>query len=126
MGLKGFLLSSNFIDGGVTGISDAAGENSPLPLTILLPVVNPPFIAVAYRHGLAFAVRSVLASAARGAALIRSSRHARSRPDAVFGGIFIGAGIGFAVRRRRPHGTEIAALLISARRPLKVGDAILG
>ena len=52
MGLKGFLLSSNFIDGGVTGISMLLAKTTGLPLSIWLPVVNVPFIAVAYRqHG---------------------------------------------------------------------------
>jgi uncharacterized membrane-anchored protein YitT (DUF2179 family) len=46
----------------------------------------------------------------------------------VFGGLFIGAGIGFAVRGGAVlDGTEIAALLISKRADLlKVGDVILG
>jgi uncharacterized membrane-anchored protein YitT (DUF2179 family) len=45
----------------------------------------------------------------------------------VFGGFFIGAGIGFAVRGGAVlDGTEIAALLISKRSAiLKVGDVIL-
>jgi uncharacterized membrane-anchored protein YitT (DUF2179 family) len=46
----------------------------------------------------------------------------------VFGGFFIGAGIGFAVRGGAVlDGTEIAALLLSKRSNLfKVGDLILG
>ena len=46
---------------------------------------------------------------------------------AVFGGLFIGAGIGLAVRGGAVlDGTEIAALLISKRSHLlKVGDVIL-
>jgi uncharacterized membrane-anchored protein YitT (DUF2179 family) len=46
---------------------------------------------------------------------------------AVFGGFFIGAGIGLAVRGNAVlDGTEIAALLISRRGDLlKVGDVIL-
>ena len=64
MGLKGFLLSSNFIDGGVTGISMLLAKTTGLSLAILLPLVNLPFIAVGYRQmGRAFAVRSVLAIA---------------------------------------------------------------
>ena len=47
---------------------------------------------------------------------------------AVFGGFFLGAGIGLAVRGGAVlDGTEIAALLISKRSSvLKVGDVILG
>jgi len=131
MGLKGFLLSSNFIDGGVTGISMLLAKTTSLSLSILLPVVNVPFIAVGYRHlGLAFAVRSVLGIAGLAVALAVIP-FPDVTPDlvltAVFGGFFIGAGIGLAVRGGAVlDGTEIAALLISKRADLlKVGDVIL-
>jgi uncharacterized membrane-anchored protein YitT (DUF2179 family) len=131
MGLKGFLLSSNFIDGGVTGISMLLAKTTPLSLSILLPVVNLPFIAVGYRQmGLAFAVRSVLGISGLAAALALIP-FPDVTPDlvltAVFGGFFIGAGIGLAVRGNAVlDGTEIAALLISKRADLlKVGDVIL-
>jgi uncharacterized membrane-anchored protein YitT (DUF2179 family) len=131
MGLKGFLLSSNFIDGGVTGVSMLLAKISPVTLSIWLPLVNLPFIAIGYRHiGLAFAVRSVFAIA--GLALALSAiPYPDVTPDlvltSVFGGFFIGAGIGLAVRGGAVlDGTEIAALLISKRTHLlNVGDLIL-
>ena len=49
MGLKGFLLSSNFIDGGVTGVSMLLAKVTGLPLALLLPIVNLPFVAVGDR-----------------------------------------------------------------------------
>ena len=61
MGLKGFLLSSNFIDGGVTGVSMLLAKVTAAPLSVWLPVVNVPFIVLGYRQmGRAFAVRSAL------------------------------------------------------------------
>jgi len=131
MGLKGFLLSSNFIDGGVTGVSMLLAKTTSLPLSLWLPLVNLPFIAIGYRLlGRAFAVRSVLAIGGLAVALATIPY-----PDvtqdlvltAVFGGLFIGAGIGLAVRGGGVlDGTEIAALLISRRGDLlKVGDVIL-
>jgi len=131
MGLKGFLLSSNFIDGGVTGVCMLLAKTTPVSLAIWLPVVNLPFVAIGYRQmGGAFAVRSALAIAGLAAALFFIPY-----PDvttdlvltAVFGGFFIGAGIGLAVRGNAVlDGTEIAALLISRRGDLlKVGDVIL-
>ena len=66
MGLKGFLLSSNFIDGGVTGVSMLLANVTSAPLSVWLPLVNVPFIAVGYRQlGRAFAIRSALAIAIR-------------------------------------------------------------
>ncbi len=131
MGLKGFLFSSHFIDGGVTGISMLLAKVTPLPLSIWLPLVNLPFVALGYRYlGRAFALRSVLAIAAL--AVVLATVHF---PDvthdslltAVFGGVFLGAGIGLAMRGGAVlDGTEIAALVIGKRTPgVKVGDVIL-
>ena len=131
MGLKGFLLSSGFIDGGVTGISMLLAKITGVPLSVLLPAINLPFVVVGYRLlGRAFAVRSVLGIA--GLALVLATvPFPDVTPDliltAVFGGFFLGAGIGLAVRGGAVlDGTEIAALLISKRSDLfKVGDVIL-
>jgi uncharacterized membrane-anchored protein YitT (DUF2179 family) len=130
-GLEGFLLSSNFIDGGVTGVSMLLAKVSPWPLSVWLPLVNAPFVVVGYRQmGRAFAIRSALAIAGLSVALA-TLHFPDVTPDllltAVFGGFFIGAGIGLAVRGGAVlDGTEIAALLISKRSALmKVGDVIL-
>jgi uncharacterized membrane-anchored protein YitT (DUF2179 family) len=132
MGLKGFLLSSSFIDGGVTGISMLVAKTTGMSLSLLLPVINLPFIFVAYRQlGRAYAVRSVLGIAGLAAALAFVP-FPDVTPDrtltAVFGGFFIGAGIGLAVRGEAVlDGTEIAALVISRRADMfRVGDVILG
>ncbi len=131
MGLKGFLLSSNFIDGGVTGVSMLLAKVTVAPLYVWLPLVNVPFVAIGYRQmGRAFAIRSTLAIAGL-SIVLAAVRFPDVTPDrlltAVFGGFFIGAGIGLAVRGGAVlDGTEIAALLISKRgHILKVGDIIL-
>src|SRR4051812_21942761 len=130
-GLKGFLLSSNFIDGGVTGVSMLLAKVTAWPLAVWLPLVNAPFVALGYRQmGGAFAVRSALAIAGL-SAVLALAHFPDVTPDrlltAVFGGFFIGAGIGLAVRGGAVlDGTEIAALLISKRSSLlRVGDVIL-
>ena len=131
MGLKGFLFSSNFIDGGVTGVSMLLAKMSSLPLALWLPLVNAPFIAIAYREiGKAFAVRSIFAIAGL-SLVVAYLPYPDVTPDSVltsiFGGFFIGAGIGLAVRGNAVlDGTEVAALIISRRKGiLKVGDVIL-
>src|SRR3954462_3382462 len=131
MGLKGFLFSSHFIDGGVTGISMLLSQGTPIALSIWLPVVNVPFVLLGYRHlGKALAVRSALAIF--GLAVAIPSMHfpdvtTDSLLTAVFGGVFVGGGIGLAVRGGAVlDGTEIAALLIGKRSAvIKVGDVIL-
>jgi uncharacterized membrane-anchored protein YitT (DUF2179 family) len=131
MGLKGFLVSSNFIDGGVTGVSMLLAKTTGLSLAVWLPVVNLPFIVLGWRQmGGAFAVRSALAITGLAGALVFIP-YPDVTPDllltAVFGGFFIGAGIGLAVRGNAVlDGTEIAALIISRRGDLlRVGDVIL-
>ena len=130
-GLKGFLLSSHFIDGGVTGVSMLLGQVLGIPLSIVLPIINVPFVIVGYAHmGRAFAVRSALGIAGLAVALAVVP-YPDVTPDllltAVFGGFFLGAGIGLAVRGAAVlDGTEIAALLISKRsHVLNVGEVIL-
>ena len=118
MGLKGFLLSSRFIDGGVTGISMLVSDVLGYPLAILILIINLPFIALGYRQiGRKFAIKSALAIAGLSFCLFLVKF-----PDvtsdklltAVFGGLFIGAGIGLAIRGGAVlDGTEIAALLVS-------------
>ena len=130
-GLKGFLMSSHFIDGGVTGVSMLLSNVLGWQLAILIPLINLPFIAVAYRQiGRGFALRSVLAIAGLSLCLALV-KFPDVTPDklltAVFGGFFIGAGIGLAIRGGAVlDGTEIAALLISkSSNLLRVGDVIL-
>ena len=131
MGLKGFLLSSRFIDGGVTGVSMLLSEVLGWPLAILIFVINIPFIALGYRQiGRTFALKSALAIAGLSICLVVVP-YPDVTPDklltAVFGGIFIGAGIGLAIRGGAVlDGTEIAALLVSkSSHLLRVGDVIL-
>ncbi|HEY1012221.1 MAG TPA: YitT family protein [Herpetosiphonaceae bacterium] len=131
MGLKGFLLSSHFIDGGVTGVSMLLATTLDLPLALLIVLINLPFIILGYRQiGRLFAVRSALAIG--GLALCLSLvTFPDVTPDklltAIFGGFCIGGGIGLAIRGGAVlDGTEIAALLVSKRSHLlKVGDVIL-
>jgi uncharacterized membrane-anchored protein YitT (DUF2179 family) len=131
MGLKGFLLSSRFIDGGVTGISMLVSDVLQMPLALLILVFNLPFIALGYRQvGKKFAIKSSLAIF--GLALVLFLvKFPDLTPDklltAVFGGFFIGAGIGLAIRGGAVlDGTEIAALLVSRNSHLlRVGDVIL-
>jgi uncharacterized membrane-anchored protein YitT (DUF2179 family) len=130
-GLKGFLLSSRFIDGGVTGVSMLFSAVLGWSLPILILVINLPFIAVGYfQVGKKFALKSALGIAGLSLCLA-FIKFPDVTPDklltAVFGGFFIGAGIGLAIRGGAVlDGTEIAALLVSKSSSLlRVGDVIL-
>ena len=130
-GLKGFLLSSHFIDGGVTGVSMLLAAAFNLPLAALILIINLPFVALGYQQmGRRFALRSALGIGGLALALAVVP-FPDVTPDnlltAVFGGVFIGAGIGLAMRGGAVlDGTEIAALLASRHLVLlKVSDIIL-
>lgn len=130
-GLKGFLLSSHFIDGGVTGVSMLLANALGWPLAVSIPLINVPFIVAGYRMvSRTFAVKSALAMVGLTICLAVVP-FPDVTPDllltAVFGGMFIGAGIGLAMRGGAVlDGTEIAALLVANRTPLlKVSDVVL-
>jgi uncharacterized membrane-anchored protein YitT (DUF2179 family) len=129
-GLEGFLLPNSFIDGGVTGISLLTSELTHTSLSILIVVINLPFVILGYRHiGKTFAIKSILAIC--GLAIVISMVHypvitSDKLLVSVFGGFFIGAGIGFAVRGGAVlDGTEILAVYLTKRTSLTMGDIIL-
>jgi uncharacterized membrane-anchored protein YitT (DUF2179 family) len=130
-GLKGFLLSSHFIDGGATGVSMLISDITAAPISILIFLINVPFLWLGYKKlGLQFAIKSTLAIG-----LLSVSLVVISFPDvthdklltAIFGGVFIGTGSGLAMRGGAVlDGTEIAAVLVSKKTQLlKVSDFIL-
>ena len=100
-GFKGFLLTNKFIDGGATGISLLISALTDIPLSILIVVVNFPFIIMGYKTvGVQFAIKTTLAI--MGLALCIATISFPNVTDdkllvAVFGGFFLGAGIGFAI-----------------------------
>jgi len=130
-GIKGFLLSSHFIDGGVTGVSMLLSNVLGYPLAFWIPVINLPFVALGWRQiGTKFAVKSALGITGFALCLL-VVEFPDVTPDklltAVFGGLFIGAGIGLAIRAGAVlDGTEIVALLVSRNSHiLRVGDVIV-
>jgi uncharacterized membrane-anchored protein YitT (DUF2179 family) len=131
MGIKGFLLPSHFIDGGVTGISMLMAESFDLPLPWLIPAINIPFVSLGYQQlGPVFACKSALTITGLAVALAVVAFPGVSADkllSAVFGGMLIGTGIGLAIRGGAVlDGTEISAILISKATTLKVGDVIMG
>lgn len=129
-GLKGFVLPNNFIDGGVTGVSILLSKLTSIPVPFLLVLVNAPFILLGYKQiGFKFALRSIIAIIGLATAIafieypiITSDKLLVS----VFGGVFLGAGIGLAVRGSTVlDGTEILAIYLSRKTRQRIGDIIL-
>jgi uncharacterized membrane-anchored protein YitT (DUF2179 family) len=130
-GIAGFLLPNNFVDGGVTGVSMLLAEFGGLPLAFWIVVVNLPFLWLGVRHiGKEFAIKGGIAIGAMAFWLL-VIRFPVVTDDkllaSVFGGIFIGAGVGLAIRGGGVlDGTEILALILSKHTAATVGEIILG
>lgn len=129
-GLESFLLPNNFIDGGATGISLLTSEVSKIPIYYLLVIINIPFILLAFRViGKHFAIKTSIAIT--GLALCVAFIHFPEITHdkllvAVFGGFFLGAGIGLSVRGGAViDGTEVLAIFLSRKLSTTIGDIII-
>ena len=129
-GVESFLLPNNFIDGGITGLSMLLSEIWNVELAIIILLINIPFMLIgSKRIGFLFSVNSALAIACISALLYFGMFPVLTQDkllSAVFGGMTLGAGIGFAFRGGAVlDGTEIIALIMSKRFGGRVGDIIL-
>jgi uncharacterized membrane-anchored protein YitT (DUF2179 family) len=129
-GLNGFLLPNKFIDGGVTGVSLLLTELTQLPFSVLLILINIPFIFLSYfTLGKSFAIKTLLAIIGLGICvafvhfpIITNDKLLVS----IFGGIFLGAGIGLTIRGGGViDGTEVLAIYISKKMGVTIGDIII-
>lgn len=129
-GLKGFLLPNHFVDGGATGISLLITQVTKLPFSLVLITVNVPFILMGFSQiGRDFGMKTtgaILLLAIFIAVVPYPVITADKLLVSVFGGFFLGMGIGLAVRGGGVlDGTEILAIYISRRTHLTIGDVIL-
>ncbi|MDI1233426.1 MAG: YitT family protein [bacterium] len=129
-GFKGFLLTNHFIDGGATGISLLISAITHWPLYILIIGINIPFVILGYKiMGKQFAIKTALAITGL-AICIATVNFPNVTSDsllvAVFGGFFLGAGIGLSVRGGAViDGTEVLAIFLSRKFGTTIGDVIV-
>jgi uncharacterized membrane-anchored protein YitT (DUF2179 family) len=129
-GLKGFLLSNHFIDGGVTGISLLISALSPIPLYVLIICINLPFILLGYKiMGKNFAIKTAIAIAGLAVCLATVNFPDITKDNllvAVFGGFFLGVGIGLTVRGGAViDGTDILSIFFSRKLGTSIGEIII-
>lgn len=129
-GLESFLLPNRFIDGGVTGISLLITETTILPLYALVVLMNLPFLLLGLKViGRNFAIKTTIAIL--GLAIVLALIEFPEVTDdkllvSVFGGFFLGAGIGLSIRGGGVlDGTEVLALYLSKRLGTKIGDVMI-
>lgn len=129
-GLESFLLPNGFIDGGATGIALLVAGTTQVPLGLGILLVNIPFVVLGYTFlGRRFAVK--IALAILGLAIVISTVHFpvvthEKLLVAVFGGFFLGAGIGLSIRGGAVlDGTEVLAIFMSRKFRTTIGDFII-
>jgi uncharacterized membrane-anchored protein YitT (DUF2179 family) len=128
-GLIGFLLPNSFIDGGVTGISLLTTEITGVSLSILIVIFNLPFLILGFSQiGKQFAFKSIAAIIGL-ALVIHFIPYPIITTDkllvAVFGGFFLGSGIGMSIRGGAVlDGTEVLAIYLSKNTGMTIGDII--
>jgi uncharacterized membrane-anchored protein YitT (DUF2179 family) len=130
LGLKGFLLPNQFIDGGVTGISLLITRLTGWPLSLLIVLINLPFIFLGFNQvSRVFALKTSVAIGGLAVCLLLIEFPILTKDHlliAVFGGFFLGGGIGLSIRGGCViDGTEVLALYLSRKASLTIGDVIL-
>jgi uncharacterized membrane-anchored protein YitT (DUF2179 family) len=129
--LKGFLVPNKFFDGGVTGISLLLHELYHFNIAYVIVIVNLPFIIMgAYQVNRAFAVKTLIAVIGLGLCLLYVP-YPQITSDkllvSIFGGVFMGIGVGLAIRGGCAlDGIEVLALYTGKRISFTISEIILG
>ncbi len=130
IGLECFLVPNKLLDGGVTGISLLISRLFNFNLSVLIFVINLPFIFMGIRQiSLKFGIKTLCAIVALSLAVEFIHFPVVTEDKlliAVFGGFFLGSGVGMAMRGASVlDGTEILALFFSKKFATQVGEFIL-
>ncbi|HZV67925.1 MAG TPA: YitT family protein [Saprospiraceae bacterium] len=128
--LEGFMIPNHFIDGGVTGISILLSKALDVDIRLLLIALNIPFILIGYhRIGKSFAIHTCIAII-----LLVIGLNTLSIPMitsdkiliALFGGFFIGLGIGFVIKGGGVlDGLEIIGVYTNKKSALSTSEIVM-
>lgn len=129
--LKGFLVPNHFFDGGVSGISLLIHELYGYNLALVIVAANLPLIAMAwFTINKSFAYKTLLSISLLSVCLFLVPYPTVQTTDniliAIFGGFFLGAGIGLCIRAGCAlDGVEILALKTFKKTPFTVTEITL-
>ena len=130
IGLKAFLLPNGFLDGGVTGIAILLNSQFDINVSLLLVIFSIPFLILGYYTvSKRIVIKSILSIL--GLALFIHFENFQTITDdklliSIFGGLFVGAGIGIAIRNGSVlDGSEILGVFINDRFGISIGKVIL-
>ena len=130
IGLKAFLLPNGFLDGGVTGIAILISQIFDVNISMILLITSIPFLILAW-HTLTrlIVLKSFIAITAL-AIFIQFENFSSITDDklliAIFGGLFLGSGIGLAIKNGAVlDGSEILGIYVNTRFGISIGKVIL-
>ena len=129
--LDTFLIPNNILDGGVTGISIIISKVFSIPISLLVILINIPFVYVGYRNiGKNFLIRTIIAMLTFSIALSFFESFHEVTDEillaTIFGGSLLGIGVGLVIRMGACiDGTESVALVISKKTSLSVGQIVM-
>lgn len=129
--LETILIPNTILDGGVTGISIIISKLTSIPLSILVLILNIPFVYIGYKNmGKGFLMRAVYSMVLFSLSLSYFA-YFDTLIDAillatVYGGALLGLGVGLVIHAGGcVDGTESVALVISKKTSLSVGQVVL-
>lgn len=130
IGLKAFLLPNGFLDGGVTGIAILVSQVFDVNISLVLLVVSIPFLVLAWNTLTKQIVLKSFLSISALAIFIHFENFSSITDDklliAIFGGLFLGAGIGLAIKNGAVlDGSEILGIFINNRFGVSIGKVVL-
>ena len=129
--LEAFLIPNTILDGGVTGISIIVSKLTNIPLSILVLLINIPFVYIGFRNlGKGFLLRTVYTMGLFSLFLNLFHNVAPLTEQillaTVFGGVLLGVGVGLIIHFGGcVDGTESVAIVISKKTSLSVGQVVL-
>ena len=129
--LESFLIPNTILDGGVTGISIIVSKITNLPVSLLVLILNIPFVYIGYKNlGRGFLIRAVYSMVLFSVSLSVFRYYEPLTEQmllaTVFGGILLGLGVGLVIHFGGcVDGTESVALVISKKTTLSVGQVVL-
>lgn len=130
IGLKAFLLPNGFLDGGVTGIALLVSSVLDINVSILLILFSIPFLILGfYTVSKRIVIKSIISILGL-ALFIQFENFSTITEDklliSIFGGLFLGAGIGIAIRNGSVlDGSEILGIYINDKFGISIGQIIL-
>lgn len=130
IGLKAFLLPNSFLDGGVTGMALLVRTQVDIKISYLLIAFSIPFLILGYYTVSKRIVVKSIISILGLALFIHYENFATITDDklliSIFGGLFLGSGIGIAIRNGSVlDGSEILGVFINDRFGISIGKVIL-